>query len=88
VGGYELSAGTIIFPEAHESPDCGQQSTAVMVEPEDFNFNTGDDLSFVVKDGVLNVRMFYLDGGPNNCADPQSLATINLQYDFFDCGAN
>jgi hypothetical protein len=83
-GFWDLKAGTYSFTEETEAPACVEQSTAVNVLPEDFN--TDDPDFYAVKDGVLNVRMLYIAGGDNTCAEPKSVATINLKYDFFDCG--
>jgi hypothetical protein len=83
-GFWDLKAGTKSFSDASGDPSCNGQSTAVIVSAEEFNDDSPD--FYMVKDGVLNVRMVYIFGGLNTCAAPQSVATINLKYDFFDCG--
>jgi hypothetical protein len=86
-GLYDLYAGTKFFNEQTELPACVEQETVVTIPPVEFN--SDDPVLYVVKGGVLNVKMVYvedIEAGANECAAPKNMAYINLKYDFVDCG--
>jgi hypothetical protein len=80
---YDLKAGTYHFTDQTEEPSCAEQETVVTVSAA--HFNKYGPNHYIVKDGVLNVSMHQVENGTNGCAKPQNLATINLQYQFYDC---
>ncbi len=85
-GNYELYAGNTPFSDYQTEPAaCVEQETVITVPVVDFN--SDDSINYVVKDGVLNVSMHQVEAGTNGCAKPRNLATVNLQYQFYDCGA-
>jgi hypothetical protein len=82
-GTYDLKAGNYHFSEETEEPSCAEQETVVKVSAADLNRHW--PALELVKDSVLNVSMHQVEQGTNGCAEPQNLATVNLQYQFYDC---
>jgi hypothetical protein len=86
-GSFDLSAGTYDFGSVNEDPMCIEQSKVVIALADDFNRDSSANPYFVRDDGVLNLKMLFNEvEDANTCGEPQSVATFNLKYDYFDCG--